>query len=157
MAEMEMAISNRVISRNRFGQFIADCEAAGQQTVDDALSEMEDAARILAPTGYKIDRRTTPLHDSFFINKLSRTSGVLGNFARHALAIEKGARPHLIVGQPFMKFFWEEENRMWVPGLFGEPDIINHPGNAAQPFMLPAYTAVMKRVMQIARRHYPGR
>jgi hypothetical protein len=157
MAEMEVGVSNRVIVRNSFGQFISECEAAGQKTVDAVLEEIVEEARERAPIGYKSDPRTVTLRDGFFIQKLGRTSGVIGNFARHALAIEKGARPHPIVGQPTMKFYWEAERRMWIPGLFGKPDVINHPGNDAQPFMEPAYRAVMRRAMNVAKRYYPGR
>lgn len=152
----DITVQNRVVVRNGFGQFISACEAAGQRTADAILEECVEEARQRAPRGPKIDRRTTPLADSFFIKKLSRTSGVFGNFARHALAIEKGARPHPITGSPYLLFYWEEARRMWIPGLFGEPDVVNHPGNDAQPYMRPAYRVVMKRAMDIARRHYPG-
>jgi hypothetical protein len=154
---MRVGFSNRVVLRNDFGRFIAECEAAGSRTVDDILDEGVELSRNMAPVGAKHDPRTVPLREGFFTQRLGRTSGVWGNFARHALAIEKGARPHEIVGQPFMRFYWESARRMWIPGLMGEPDIINHPGNDAQPYLRPAYTIVMRRAMDIARRHYPGR
>lgn len=153
---MEVGVSNRVVVRNGFGQFISEIEAAGQATVDEILDQGVDISRHMAPVGHDNDPRTVPLRDGFFVQKLGRTSGVWGNFARHALPVEFGARPHLIVGRPTMKFYWESERRMWVPGLFGEPDIINHPGNDAQPYLRPAYRIVMQRAMQIARRFYPG-
>lgn len=152
----DISVQNRVVVRNNFGQFIAECEAAGSKTVDAILDEGIEVARELAPVGHRVDKRTTPLRDSFFKNKLSRTSGVFGNFARHALAIEKGARPHPITGSPYLMFYWEAERRMWIPGLFGEPDVVNHPGNDAQPFLRPAYRTVMNRAMEIAKRYYPG-
>lgn len=153
---MDVGVSNRVVVRNNFGQFISEIEAAGQATVDDILDEGVALSRDLAPVGAKHDPRTVPLREGFFVQKLGRTSGVWGNFARHALAIERGARPHTIIGKPFMRFYWEAERRMWVPGLFGDVDIINHPGNDAQPYLLPAYRTVMHRAMDIARRYYPG-
>lgn len=149
-------MQNTVVVRNGFGQFISECEAAASRTVDDILDEGIDLARDLAPVGHKRDPRTVPLKDGFFKNKISRTSGVFGNFARHALAIEKGAKPHPITGAPYLRFYWESARRMWVPGLFGTPDVVNHPGNAAQPFLRPAYRVVMKRAMAIAKRNYPG-
>lgn len=152
----DISIQNRVVVRNNFGQFIAACEAAGVKTVDTILEEGVEVARDLAPVGHKTDRRTTPLRESFFIEKLSGTSGVFGNFARHALSIEKGARPHPITGSPYLLFYWEEARRMWIPGLMGEPDVVMHPGNDAQPFLRPAYRIVMKRAMDIARRYYPA-
>jgi hypothetical protein len=153
---MDVGVSNRVVVRNNFGQFISEIEAAGQATVDDILDEGVALSRQMAPVGSKHDPRTVPLREGFFVQKLGRTSGVWGNFARHALAIERGARPHVIMGQPTMKFYWESERRMWVPGLFGEVDVINHPGNDAQPYLLPAYRTIMQRAMDIARRYYPG-
>jgi hypothetical protein len=153
---MEVGVSNKVVVRNGFGQFISEVEAAGSMTVDAVLDEGVALSRELAPVGAKPDPRTPSLRDAFYTQKLGRTSGIWGNFARHALAIERGARPHTIIGRPFMRFYWEEESRMWVPGLFGEPDIINHPGNDAQPYLLPAYRTIMRRAMDIARRYYPG-
>jgi hypothetical protein len=153
---MDFGVSNRVVVRDGIGRFIAECEAAASRTVDDILDEGVELSRQMAPVGSKPDPRTVSLREGFFVQKLGRTAGVWGNFARHALAIEKGARPHTIEGRPFMRFYWEEARRMWIPGLFGEQDIINHPGNDAQPYLRPAYRTVMNRAMDIARRHYPG-
>jgi hypothetical protein len=153
---MDVGVSNRVVVRNNIGRFISECQAAGVRTVDEILDEGVELSREYAPVGSKPDPRTVPLKDGFFVQKLSPTSGVWGNFARHALAIERGARPHVITGNPTMQFYWEAERRMWVPGLFGPTDIINHPGNDAQPYLRPAYRTVMRKAMDIARRHYPG-
>ncbi len=153
---MEVAVSNRVIVRDNFGRLISELEAAGQATVDELLDQGVSISRDMAPVGRDDDPRTVPLRDGFFVQKTGRTSGFWGNFARHARPVEFGARPHVIVGNPTMRFYWESERRMWVPGLFGEPDIINHPGNDAQPYMRPAYRIITQRVTQIARRFYPG-
>jgi hypothetical protein len=153
---MDVGVSNRVVVRNNIGRFISECEAAGTRTVDQILDEGVQISRDLAPVGSKPDPRTVPLKDGFFVQKLTPTSGVWGNFARHALPIELGARPHTFTGNPFFYFYWEEARRMWVPGLYGDVDIVNHPGNDAQPYLRPAYRTVMGRAMDIARRFYPG-
>lgn len=151
-----IAVSNRVIARNGIGQFIAECSMAASKSVDEMLDEGVHISDELAPVGHKEDPRTPTLHAAFYTHKLSRTSGVWGNDARHALAIELGAAPHEITGSPFLSFYWEAAGRRWVPGLYGEPDIVNHPGNAAQPYLRPAYETVMARSMAIMKRYYPG-
>lgn len=159
---MDVGFSNRVIARNNIGRFAAACSAAGEETVKELVEEGMKTSRSMAPTGHKADPRTTPLRDSFFTQMFSRTSGAWGNFARHALAIEKGARPHPIFGNPALGFFWEAARRRWIPAAIyyhdpGAVDVVNHPGNAAQPFLRPAYDIVSARAMQIARKHYPKR
>jgi hypothetical protein len=143
-----------VASRNNIGQFTRHVKRAGEGTVEEMVEEGARLSRAFAPTGVKHDRRTLPLKQSIITKMHGRTNGSWGSVARHALPIELGARPHLIIGDPFVKFFWEAAGRMWVPGLFGEPDIINHPGNDAQPFLRPALANVMKRWRTIAARYY---
>lgn len=146
-----------VASRNRLGQFIREVETAGALTAADMIDEGAKLSRALAPVGTKTDLRTIPLKESIYTQMRSRTSGFWGSSARHALPIEKGARPHFITGNPvFARFFWEEMGRFWIPGLFGEPDIVSHPGNEAQPFLKPALDIVMSKWRQIARRRYPN-
>jgi hypothetical protein len=151
-----IAVSNRVVARNHFGMFIRDCEQAAAATVSDLIDEGMDISKDLAPRGSKADHRSTPIKESFFKEMRGRTAGVWGNFSRHALHQEYGTRAHLIMGNPTMRFWWDNAGRMWIPGLYGEPDIIHHPGHSAQPFMRPAYKIVMRRAMAVARRHYPG-
>jgi hypothetical protein len=151
----EIAVSNRVVSRNRFGRFIADCEQAAGDTAEDLVKMGARLSKERAPTGAKDDLRTIPLKQSIQSRMLSRTSGVWEATARHSLAIEFGAVHHLIVGNPYLQFYWEAAGRQWVPGLFGEPDIVNHPGNEEQPYLRPAYDMVMAQAMAVARQHYP--
>lgn len=138
-----------VVARNGIGQFVRDVEGAATSTVKDAIEEGADLSRTLAPVGKKPDGRTVKLKDSITTEMLSRTQGRWTSRARHTLAIEKGAAPHEITGD--VSFFWEKHWRMWEPG----ENMIQHPGNAAQPFLKPAYDAVSRRLMSIARRHYP--
>lgn len=147
---MDVAFSNRVVVRNNLGRFIADCEGAATRTVKRAVEEGEALSKELAPTGVKHDHRTVTLREGMFSEVLSRTSGRWGCAARHALAIELGAGPHPISGR--VKFFWEEEGRWWTPG----DNTINHPGNAAQPYLRPAYKVIARRAIEIAAEEYPS-
>lgn len=158
---MEISTTSRVIARNNMGRFISECEQAAERTVERLIEDGVQLSKELAPEGYKADPRTPPLRAAFFSQMLSRTSGIWGNFARHALPIEFGAGPHEIRGNPSLGFFWEAEGRNWIPAaLFyktpGLQDVVNHPGNAAQPYLRPAYKEVMGRAMGVADAEYPG-
>lgn len=147
---MDVAFSNRVIARNNMGRFIADCEGAATRTVEKAITQGEALSKTMAPTGTKHDFRTVTLREGMFKEMLGRTSGRWGCAARHALAIELGAGPHPISGR--VKFFWDNEGRWWTPG----DNVINHPGNDAQPFLRPAYQEIARRLPSIAAEEYPG-
>lgn len=145
-----VAVSNRVIARNDIGQFRRACSDAAEKTVEEAVERGAKLSRQMAPSGTKRDPRTTKLKKSIEPHMLGRTQGEWVATARHALAIEKGAVPHIITG--WVNFFWENQGRDWEAG----PNRINHPGNAAQPYLAPAYRVIMRQVMQIARDKYPG-
>jgi hypothetical protein len=156
-----IAVSNRVISRNGIGRFIAECEQGATGTVQDAIDRGADLSRSLAPVGHKVDKRTIPLKDSISSAMTSATSGHWVAAARHALAQEFGAGPHVIAGSPGLSFYWEEAGRMFVPAEIyyntpGKVTIVNHPGNPAQPYLRPAYEVVMGEIMSIAAANYPG-
>lgn len=156
-----IAVSNRVVARNGIGRFIAECELAGTRTVKKLIKRGERLSKELAPTGTKHDPRTIPLAQSISSRMTGATSGEWYATARHALAQEEGAAPHQIVGSPGLRFYWEAQSRMFVPaeefyGVAGMPTIVNHPGNAPQPYLRPAYEIVMRQAMSVARREYPG-
>jgi hypothetical protein len=158
---VELAVSTRVYARNSLGQFIADCKGAGSATVESLVSDGADLSRDLAPVGGKPDPRTIPLKDSIGWVMLSATSGAWFATARHALPTEFGGAPHIIEGNPGLRFYWEEAGRMWIPAsdFYGQPglvDVINHPGNPAQPYLRPAYRAMMAKAIEVADRFYPG-
>ena len=144
-----------VAARNGLGQFIKECEVAGGLTVQDMVDMGAAESRRQAPVGHKHDRRSIPLRESIHSEMTGRTSGRWVATARHAMFVEKGTGPHEIVSSHF-SFFWENAGRMWIPGLFQTPDIINHPGTPAEPYLEPAYHKVMARWRALARRHYPG-
>lgn len=142
-------------ARNNLGQFIREVEMAGSLTVQDMVEEGAKLSRHLAPVGPKHDLRSIPLRESIFHHMFNRTQGMWGASARHALYVEKGTRAHTMTGSPFFRFFWENAGRMWVPGLMGTPDIINHPGTEAQPYLEPALHIILSKWREIARRRYP--
>jgi hypothetical protein len=145
-----------VAARNELGQFIRECEVAATGTVHEMVTDGEKISRRLAPRGSKQDSRTIPIRESMFSEMFGRTNGRWGARARHALFQEKGTSAHTMIGNPFFSFFWENAGRMWVPGLMGEIDIINHPGHGPQPYLEPALAIVAAKFPQIARRYYPG-
>lgn len=153
---MEVAVSNRVVARNGLGRFIADCEQAGHDTVEKLVDRGAKMSKRMAPEGSDHDPRSIPLKQSIFPRMLGRTAGVWESIARHAMFVEERTNPHTMFGDPVFRFYWENAGRMWIPGLFGEPDIINHPGTEAQPFLRPAYEAIMAQAMRVARSQYPG-
>lgn len=158
---MRIGVSNRVVARNAIGQFASACSAAGTATVKEAIEEGANMSRAIAPVGIKPDPRTVPLKESITAEMTGSTSGHWFSVARHALPTEFGGAPHEIVGSPGLRFFWDREGRMFEPAsvYYGQPDmvtIVEHPGNPAQPFLRPAYEAVMGKIMQIAKRNYPG-
>lgn len=153
---MPMAVSPEVHARNNIGRFIADIEGAATSAISEIIQEGEEISRSMAPVGAKPDFRTITLDAGFFSAITGRTSGVWGNSARHALYQEKGTGPHTMTGNPSFHFFWESAGRWWKPGLFGEPDIINHPGNPGVHFLQNGYDAMRGRTMRILDKHYPG-
>ena len=153
---MTVATSNRVAVRNGIGRFREKCEQAGHDTVEEMVKRGAQMSRHLAPSGTDHDPRSIPLKQSIFPRMISSTQGVWEAFARHAMFVEENTRPHPMTGNPFFQFYWENASRMWVPGLFGEPDVVNHPGTTAQPFLRPAYEAVMAQAMTVAKQKFPG-
>lgn len=150
--QMELATTSHVIARDRFGRFRKNVEQAAGETVKELVEEGMNLSRAMAPVGHKHDRRTVPLRDSMFMVMESSTKGYWGSHARHALAIENGARPHIIPGNPNLGFWWEAKGRSWIPSeiFYGAPgmqDFVNHPGNDAQPFLKPAYDIIRDRMM----------
>lgn len=148
------AVSTTVYARNDIGQFISGMKEAATRTVQRVVQDGADLSTKLAPVGAKPDPRSIPIKDSIVPVMTGRTSGLWFASARHAGFQEYGTAPHTMYGSPFFYFFWEEAGRMWEPGLLGPQDIINHPGNPAQPFMMPAYRMMKSRLLAIARQEY---
>ncbi len=146
---MQVGVSGNIVARNGIGQFIRECEQAAEATVSEMVEKGAELSRDLAPVGHKVDMRTIPLKSSITSHMVSRTQGYWQSSARHTLPIELSASPHTITGN--VKFYWEAAGRWWSPG----DNDIHHPGNAAQPFLRPAYEAISAMSMTIARKHYP--
>jgi hypothetical protein len=151
-----IGISNHVVLRDSFGRFKAAVGNAAADSIDEAIDLGERLSFERAPVGEKTDLRSVPLRSAFFKERTSRTQGYWGNAARHALFVEYGTVSHPIYGHPFLRFYWDNAGRNWVPGLFGTPDVVNHPGTPAEPYLRPAYDIVKSRLLDIMKRHYPG-
>jgi len=147
---VEIAVSNRVLARNNLGRFIAECEMAARDTIEELVNEGARLSREFAPVGSKKDPRTAKIRDSIEPQVLSRTSGNWTCTARHALPQELSGAAHPQPGN--VTFFWEREGRMWVPG----DNTINHPGNPAHPYLRPAYEIVSGKAISVMQKHYPG-
>lgn len=143
-------IRNHVSPRDNFGRFIKDIEGAATQVVSDALDAGIQASRAAAP------ERTSRLKNSFSKHIVSRTVGYYQNDAYYAEYQDQGTSPHHMVGNPYFKFYWEREGRDWIPGLFGTPDVIWHPGNPATHFMIAGYGPMVAKAKAVMPRYYPG-
>lgn len=141
-------LTGNVREGNNFAEFRAAIDAAGEPMMREIAEEGAKLSRQFAPRGIKQDPRTGHLSDN-----IEPSSG--GGSARwtarvrHALAIEFGASPHLITG--WVNFYWANAGRDWEPGA----NMINHPGNAAHPYLRPAFEIMMSRALEIARKYYP--
>lgn len=146
---MEVAVSNKVIARNSFGQFIAECELAGAQTMQEVAEHGAELSRQFAPVGKKPDPRTPKLRDAI-TSAYTATTAHWKAIARHAVIVEStGSVQHFQTGDA--SFFWERESRMWTPGK----NMIDHPPTTPQPYLRPAYEIMMNAWMSMAQRHYP--
>lgn len=152
---MDIAMTNEAIYRDESGQFISALETGATEAVKEAIMRGEDLSKGFAPKGKKPDPRTQSLSDSIDSVMLSSTKGVWFATARHALPIEKGARPHPIgaTDAGALSFFWEREGRDWVTPPY-QP--VQHPGNRAQPYLKPAYRIIARELIDICKRHMPG-
>ena len=153
---MRVAVSTRVAFRNSMGQYRAECSNAARKTIAQSIMEGAELSRGFAPVGDKPDPRTVKLKDSIVAVQTSRTQGFWQSSARHALPQEFGAADHPIPAGPATTFWWDREGRYWDPAPEGSPQQIDHPGNAPQPYLKPAYEIIRRRMMRIAKQHYPG-
>jgi hypothetical protein len=144
----EIAVSNEVLLRDGFGRFIRECEDAGKQTIQDAVDKGYALSMQMAPESGQADPRSVSIKGGMW-KEASGTRGRWGTLARHGMAVELGTRRHPQTGN--VSFFWAKEGREWEPG----DNMIDHPATRAQPFLKPAYRAVMKQVMAIMRKNYP--
>lgn len=149
-----IAVSNTVVYRDDMGKFLAAVNKGVTAAVRETVEDGAKMSRRLAPSGSKHDPRTIKLKDSIEWYMTGATSGVWVATARHALPIEYGARPHPIKGKPDLLFWWDKEGRYFTPSH--RVDEVSHPGNAAQPYLRPAYEATMPKLLNALDKHIPG-
>jgi hypothetical protein len=89
--------------------------------------------------------------------RMTPTGGEWYSSAPHALPIEKGASPHEITGNPFLRFPNRTAARKQaVTGKSAKMIVtrsVNHPGNKAQPFLRPAFEIVKGRVTSYMKKY----
>lgn len=151
---MDIAVSSTVVYRDHMGRFLSAVEAGVTAAVRETIEDGAKLSKRLAPSGAKPDPRTQKLKDSIDWYMTGSNSGVWVATARHALPIEFGAGPHLISGSPNLLFWWDREGRYYTPSH--GVDVVNHPGNAAQPYLRPAYEITKHRLLTALDRHIPG-
>lgn len=139
----EVTARTRVQVRDSFGRFIAECERAKVRT-----------AEVMGRHGYAVSvsrapRRTGVLADTMWLN-IDNGVAQWGSRLPYAQAQDKGGRPHLISGNPWLSFAWDKS----PTGRFKGPDV-NHPGNPAVHFLRDGQSAAMSIAMAVARREYP--
>ena len=61
------------------------------------------------------------LRDSIIVSPSLKTITILWT-APYASIVDEGARPHMIIGNPLLHFFW------WKEGRWTRPIAVNHPG-----------------------------
>ena len=145
----KIRVNAQVQYRDRFGRFISECEAAKYRMLERVGDVGERVAKAEVPRGSKPDPRTRTLLSSIKTRQSGNTV-IVEAIARHALHQEYGTGPHVIRGNPKLKFYWENRGVNFVGPL------VNHPGHGPQPYLRPAYAAMAARVMDIARQEYPG-
>lgn len=135
-----MIVSTEFHFRDNMGRFMAACDAAAVRSAEEIGDLMERRARGLAPSGpARSDYgRRMKLKPSIGTRHVDLKTVAIFARAQHAGAIEEGAGPHLI------------------PNAFGRGITVLHPGNGAQPFLMPAYDAAVAAWRTILSRNYPG-
>lgn len=135
-----MIVSAEFHFRDNFGRFMAACDAAGVRSAEEMGDLMERRARSLAPSGpaRKDYGRRMKLRPSISTRHIDLKTVAIVAKAGHAGAIEEGAGPHMI------------------PNAFGRGIPVLHPGNATQPYLMPAYDAVVSAWRTILDKNYPG-
>jgi hypothetical protein len=135
-----MIVSAQVTFRDNMGRFMGLCDAAARTSAEELAQQMERRAKRRAPSGPARDDygRRMKLRPSISAVILGRAWWAVVARAEHAEAIEKGAGPHMI------------------PNAFGRGVPVLHPGNAAQPYLLPSYEAARASWRRILAKNYPG-
>lgn len=143
-----VVVSPEVRYRSDLGRFLAHCDEAGLAAVQATVEEGEKLAKQLAPSGAFEDDRGPTIRDSIEPVLAGKVGFVVAR-ARHAMAQEKGARPHQIgtAGQ-----ILASEARGFGP----RRGPVNHPGNPPQPYMGPMYAILKRKMISIMSRYYPG-
>lgn len=137
MSGIEAEIDVRM--RDRIGRFAAIIDAAGVGMAHDMVETTARFAHENAPVGpgRKDYVRRPKLSGSIGFRMTSAKAGVIEAKTGHAGPQEKGAGPHPI------------------PNAFGMGITVMHPGNAAQPYLRPAYIQLQPLLPGMLEKWYP--
>lgn len=137
MAGIEFGIEMHL--RDEFGQFMAACDQAATDSVEDAIRAGADISRQLAPV------QTGRLRGDIDSEMISSRSGKWGSGLKYAMPQDQGAGPHPITGNPWLRL---QSGRVVHK--------VRHPGNPATRFIERAGDVLMGRINGILERNYPG-
>lgn len=141
---MPYEVGCRVFSRDNFGRFMSELEAAATKTAEEGAVELAAYAKAYAP------HKTGALRDSIHPVMISAREGAAVVGTGHWRHQEFGTAQHWIVGNPKLSFWWAKAGGRVVVSS------VDHPGNPSVHFMKRAYESVKPRMMAVARRNYPG-
>jgi hypothetical protein len=134
--------------RDSSGRFTAHVENAVREALLEAAERGAQRSRELAPSGPPQPwKHQEKLEDSIDVFDHGSSAG-WGSSAPHAGAIEFGAAPHGIDGDPLLGWFWGKRDGKMVKAKH-----VEHPGNAAHPFLRPAFEEIKHELIDIIRRN----
>jgi len=97
-----------------------------------AASMVETTMKELAPVGKseKGSRGGKGALQKSISKTIMASEAKIGPNVNYAIFVEKGTKPHVIVGNPILSFIWKGKRAFFRS--------VNHPGTEAQPFVEPA-------------------
>ena len=158
MADLEIYTQVKWFKDDTTGRFASLPEKAREALLEVA-QEGAVIAAARAPEGDGSSPRTRPpgrLKRSIHARRTALGAEFYSD-APHALPIEYGAGPHPISGRPFLSFPTRTPKLKKVATGRNAGKVVvrhvEHPGNAAKPFMIPAYRAIEGKIIATIRRY----
>ena len=73
-------------------------------------------------------------------HKVSANEGIVSANTKYAEGVEKGTKPHIIRAKKKKALYWQGANH--------PVKVVNHPGSAAKPYLIPALEAEQPKFIQ---------
>jgi hypothetical protein len=144
MAELRAKVTTTF--KDSSGRFTAHVHEAIRRAMLEACELGAEESRRLAPDGGPQPwKHQVKLQDSIEVINNGAQVG-WGSSAPHAAAIEFGAGPHGIDGNPLLGWFWGKHDGRMVKAKH-----VEHPGNAPHPFLMPAFEEIKSQLADIIR------